>query len=101
MAGCALVCFSHPWETVTQAAWRKYPNPLNPNVLGMDVLDRKVDKKGVLHSHRLMRTDWGLPNWVTNVSILNTIKVIILFCGESYLVINEVFQKIKASYMFF
>ncbi|CAH1644913.1 unnamed protein product [Spodoptera littoralis] len=22
--------FNHPWETVAQAAWRKYPNPITP-----------------------------------------------------------------------
>ncbi len=64
----SLHCFRHPWETVTTAAWRKYPNPLNPNVVGLDVIDRKVDKKGILKSHRLMRTEWGLPKWVTQVS---------------------------------
>jgi len=55
--------FNHPWETVTQAAWRKYPNPMNPAVVGIDVLDRKVDN-GVLHTHRLVSTKFGLPAWV-------------------------------------
>ena len=51
-----------------EAAWRKYPNPMNPNVEGMDVVDRKVDDKGVLKSHRLMTTDWAMPGWVARVS---------------------------------
>ncbi|XP_070575558.1 PRELI domain containing protein 3B-like [Ptychodera flava] len=59
--------FSHPWETVVQAAWRKYPNPMNPSVTGLDVLDRFVDKKGRLISHRLISTQWGLPGWVTAI----------------------------------
>jgi len=50
-----------------QAAWRKYPNPQNPNVTGLDVVDRKLDNAGVLHSHRLMRTEWGLPRWATEL----------------------------------
>ncbi|XP_012270114.1 protein slowmo [Orussus abietinus] len=55
--------FNHPWETVTQAAWRKYPNPINTAVIGMDVIDRKV-VDGVLHTHRLVATQWGIPKWV-------------------------------------
>jgi len=62
---------NHPWETVAQAAWRKYPNPQNGNVTGLDVLDRKIDSNGILHSHRLMRTEWGLPQWATNLIGLN------------------------------
>jgi len=56
--------FSHPWETVTKALWRKYPNPLNPHVIGVDVVDRRVTPEGHLFSERLMTTEWGLANWV-------------------------------------
>ncbi|XP_006636178.1 PRELI domain containing protein 3A isoform X2 [Lepisosteus oculatus] len=53
--------FSYPWETVIKAAMRKYPNPMNPSVVGVDVLDRNLDTHGRLHSHRLLSTEWGLP----------------------------------------
>ncbi|XP_053288735.1 PRELI domain containing protein 3A isoform X1 [Pleuronectes platessa] len=56
--------FSYPWETVIKAAMRKYPNPMNPNVVGVDVLDRSLDGQGRLHSHRLLSTEWGLPSIV-------------------------------------
>ncbi|XP_060777301.1 PRELI domain containing protein 3A isoform X1 [Neoarius graeffei] len=56
--------FSYPWETVVKAAMRKYPNPMNPSVVGVDVLDRNLDKHGRLHSHRLLSTEWGLPSVV-------------------------------------
>ncbi|XP_013405677.1 PRELI domain containing protein 3B [Lingula anatina] len=56
--------FEHPWETVVTAAQRKYPNPINTNVTGLDVVNRHVDQQGVLQSHRLMRTKWGFPGWV-------------------------------------
>ncbi|XP_063260324.1 PRELI domain containing protein 3B isoform X3 [Prinia subflava] len=52
---------SHPWETVMTAAMRKYPNPMNPSVVGVDVLARHVDPSGKLHSHRLLSTEWGIP----------------------------------------
>ncbi|XP_054283662.1 protein slowmo-like [Macrosteles quadrilineatus] len=54
--------FNHPWETVAQAAWRKYPNPMNPAVLGTDVVERQV-VNGVLHTHRLVSSKWGIPGW--------------------------------------
>ncbi|XP_060628006.1 PRELI domain containing protein 3B [Anolis sagrei] len=54
--------FDHPWEMVTTAAMQKYPNPMNPNVVGVDVLDRHVDPSGKLHSRRLLSTVWGMPS---------------------------------------
>ncbi|XP_064466373.1 PRELI domain containing protein 3B-like [Ornithodoros turicata] len=59
--------FNHPWETVAQAAWRKYPNPMNPAVVGIDVVDRQVTGSGVLKSHRLISTRWGLPGWAQKI----------------------------------
>ncbi|KAF7248643.1 PRELI domain containing protein 3B, partial [Varanus komodoensis] len=58
---------SHPWETVTTAAMQKYPNPMNPSVVGVDVLDRHVDPSGKLHSHRLLSTEWGMPSIVKSL----------------------------------
>jgi len=55
--------FNHNWETVTQGQWQKYPNPHNQAVVGTDVLERKVEG-GVLHSHRIISSDWGLADWV-------------------------------------
>lgn len=59
---------SHPWETVAQAAWRKYPNPMNTAVIGTDVIDRQV-VNGVLHTHRLVGSTWYFPRWTQSVSI--------------------------------
>lgn len=59
--------FNHPWETVTNAAMQKYPNPMNPSVIGVDVLDRSVDTQGRLHSKRLLSTEWGLPSIVKSI----------------------------------
>uniref|UniRef100_M0RBS0 PRELI domain containing 3B n=1 Tax=Rattus norvegicus TaxID=10116 RepID=M0RBS0_RAT len=66
----------HPWETVTTAAMQKYPNPMNPSVVGVDVLDRHVDPSGKLHSHRLLSTEWGLPSIVKSVSVLANSTII-------------------------
>jgi len=59
--------FNHPWETVVAAAWRKYPNPMNPAVVGIDYLDRKVSPSGSLKTHRLISTHWGLPGWAVRI----------------------------------
>lgn len=48
---------------------RKYPNPMNPCVVGVDVLERSVDGCGRLHSLRLLSTEWGLPGLVRAVSL--------------------------------
>lgn len=63
-----LFIYSHPWETVAQAAWRKYPNPMNPAVIGTDVVERKV-VDGVLITHRLVSSKWFFPRWAQAVSI--------------------------------
>ncbi|XP_058412753.1 PRELI domain containing protein 3A isoform X2 [Diceros bicornis minor] len=53
---------------------RKYPNPMNPGVVGVDVLERSVDGHGRLHSHRLLSTEWGLPGLVK--AILGTSRTL-------------------------
>ncbi|XP_005177833.1 protein slowmo [Musca domestica] len=58
--------FNHPWETVAQAAWRKYPNPMTPSIIGTDVVERKV-VDGVLHTHRLVQSKWYLPKWTHKI----------------------------------
>jgi len=59
--------YNHPWDTVVKAVWRKYPNPHNPAVKGVDVVDRSLDDQGRLRSHRLMITNWGMPKWVAMI----------------------------------
>jgi len=54
--------FNHSWEIVTGGQWQKYPNPHNQAVTGTDVVDRRVEN-GVLHSNRIISSDWGLPDW--------------------------------------
>jgi len=49
------------------AALRKYPNPINPNVIGVDTVERNVNLSGALQSHRILSTEWGLSSWITRV----------------------------------
>jgi len=60
--------FDHSWDRVGHAAWRKYPNPINPAVTGIDVLHRQVDANtGMLCSRRILQTKWDVPSWVTGL----------------------------------
>lgn len=66
---------------VTTAAMQKYPNPMNPSVVGVDVLDRHVDPSGKLHSHRLLSTEWGMPSIVKSVSSVKAEVLNNLLCS--------------------
>lgn len=72
LISCFVPPHSHPWETVTKAAMQKYPNPMNPGVVGVDVLNRHVDTQGRLYSNRLLSTEWGLPSLAKTVSPQHT-----------------------------
>ena len=51
-----------------EAAYRKYPNPHNPNVQALDVLERRVERgRGRLFSHRIFTTLWNVPLIVLQV----------------------------------
>uniref|UniRef100_A0A9J8AMT5 PRELI/MSF1 domain-containing protein n=1 Tax=Cyprinus carpio carpio TaxID=630221 RepID=A0A9J8AMT5_CYPCA len=47
---------------IDQSIYEEVSNPMNPSVVGVDVLDRNLD-----HSHRLLSTEWGLPGVVRAV----------------------------------
>ncbi|NXT89619.1 PLD3A protein, partial [Anhinga rufa] len=83
--------YSHPWDTVIKAAMRKYPNPMNPCVVGVDVLDRSLDNQGRLHSHRLLSTEWGLPSIVK--AILGTSRTLTYI--EEHSVVDPVEKKME------
>jgi len=56
--------FEHDWDCVTMASWRKYPSPLSPQVIDVDVLERNVDTAtGVLHTRRLLTIKSPVP-WI-------------------------------------
>jgi hypothetical protein len=58
--------FNHSWETVVKAALNKYPNPINPNVTGVDVIDRTV-QNGQIKSHRLLISQWNIKPWIAKI----------------------------------
>ncbi|KRY57713.1 Protein slowmo, partial [Trichinella britovi] len=59
--------FEHDWDTVVKAAWRKYPNPLKPEVTGIDIVNRELGPDGILRTDRVIRTEWRVPSWATKL----------------------------------
>lgn len=59
--------FEHPWDAVCKAALNKYPNPINPSVTGVDVVDRIIDSNNIIKSHRLLVSQWSFPNWIAGL----------------------------------
>ena len=42
---------------------------MNNSVVGVDVIERRVEPSGKLYSHRILTTNWGLPGWAVRVSV--------------------------------
>uniref|UniRef100_F1KUI9 Protein slowmo 2 n=1 Tax=Ascaris suum TaxID=6253 RepID=F1KUI9_ASCSU len=60
--------FDHPWNMVVSAAWRKYPNPMNKAVTGMDVMKQEVRNGSSLRSERIIQSRFSIPAWVTKLT---------------------------------
>ncbi|XP_021093521.1 PRELI domain containing protein 3B-like [Heterocephalus glaber] len=69
--------FDQPWETVTTAAMQEYPSPVNPSVVGVDVLNRHINPSGKLQSQRFLRTEWDkiMEFKSSNISLINMVSV--------------------------
>jgi hypothetical protein len=55
---------------MAQSALRKYPNPHNPNVNSLDVLQRRIDPKEITMC-RLFSTLWNVPSIVLKIIGIN------------------------------
>ena len=62
--------FNHPWHTVVNAALRKYPNPENKAVTGIDVVQQKLEN-GVLKSERVLQSHFSIPAWASRLTGFN------------------------------
>ncbi|KAG0677046.1 hypothetical protein C6P40_003073 [Pichia californica] len=57
--------FDYPWEYVTAANWRKYPNEISTHVVAVDVLRREFDPVNqILKSERLITCKQPIPKWL-------------------------------------
>lgn len=55
--------FNYPWEYVSAANWRKYPNEMSTQVVAVDVLRREVDNR-ILRTERLITCEQSIPAWI-------------------------------------
>lgn len=55
--------FNYPWDYVSAANWRKYPNEQSKHVVGVDVLRREL-KQGKLITERLITCKQPIPSWL-------------------------------------
>lgn len=104
--------FEYPWEQVTAANWKKYPNEVSTHVVAVDVLKRElVDDGNKLVSERLITIKQGVPRWImmmvggSNVSHVREISTVDLkektltlrSCNLTYPNILKVFETVKYS----
>ncbi|KAK9475308.1 PRELI-like family-domain-containing protein [Dipodascopsis tothii] len=58
--------FDHPWDRLTAANWKKYPNELSTHVVAVDVLRREINPATqVLMTERLITCRQNIPTWIT------------------------------------
>lgn len=75
--------FHYPWDQVTAANWRKYPNEVSTHVVAVDVLRRELDATNtVLTTERLITCKQSIPSWLQyfvggkNVSYVREVSVV-------------------------
>lgn len=61
--------FQHPFERVTSAFWRKYPNESSAHVKAIDITDRRVDEQGRLITNRIMSCESAIPSWLRTAGL--------------------------------
>lgn len=60
--------YSHSWETVSAANWKKYPNEITPHVISVDYLGRWVDPTTkILHTERLLTCSQNAPAFISKL----------------------------------
>lgn len=73
--------FNHPFDRVTSAFWRKYPNDSAAHVKAIDVTERRVDAQGRLVTNRIMSCESAIPSWLRSAGLPQT-----CFVAESSIV---------------
>ncbi|AET39255.1 PRELI/slowmo family protein Ecym_4179 [Eremothecium cymbalariae DBVPG len=104
--------FNYPWEEVTAANWKKYPNEVSTHVIATDVLRRELDASGKrLISERLITVKQSVPQWImmligsTNISYVREVSVVDLetktlnlrSCNLTYSNLLKVFENVTYS----
>lgn len=59
--------FPYPFPALVYACMNKYPSPLAPHVISIDVLERTILEDGTIRSERLLGVQQDSPRWVNRV----------------------------------
>ncbi|CCG81908.1 UPS-like protein C36.10 [Taphrina deformans PYCC 5710] len=60
--------FDYPWQQVSAAHWRKYPNEKADHVVAVDTLRREYDAEtGTLRIERLITCRQAAPRWIVKL----------------------------------
>jgi hypothetical protein len=60
--------FKHSWQDVFLASWKKYPSPKRPEVLSVDIIEKKFNpEENTLKTKRLMILESTLPKWLNSM----------------------------------
>ncbi|KAM0792947.1 hypothetical protein ACM66B_002706 [Microbotryomycetes sp. NB124-2] len=59
--------FTFPWPAQVFAVLNKYPNPLAPHVVSVDVVDRRMLDDGTIRSERLIGVQQDSPKWINKI----------------------------------
>ncbi|OMJ25232.1 Protein UPS2, mitochondrial [Smittium culicis] len=60
--------FSSPFDSVTLASWRKYPNDKTPHVRHVEILSRRVNPvTGYLETERLINVRQNVPSLIKRI----------------------------------
>ena len=69
--------YEHPWENVSAANWKKYPNEITTHVIHVDYLSRHFDaSQGILHTERLITCKQSLPAFILKMFGIDTVAYI-------------------------
>ena len=61
--------FPFPFPALAYSVINKYPSPLAPHVISIDVLERSILEDGTVRSERLLGVRQDSPRWVNRVSL--------------------------------
>uniref|UniRef100_A0A6B2LKC9 PRELI/MSF1 domain-containing protein n=1 Tax=Arcella intermedia TaxID=1963864 RepID=A0A6B2LKC9_9EUKA len=57
--------FKASWRDVFLASWLKYPSPMRPDIMSVDIIKKEFDpEKGTLKATRLIAIEGKIPSWM-------------------------------------
>lgn len=69
--------FTHHWQQIATAFWKRYPNKYSKHVLSEDIIDRKLDStSGQLFTKRLFVKTNSVPKWLERLMRSKNVHII-------------------------